>query len=114
MTIKEFFTKYYQVISNEDLNDLDQLFHADSPFLPSIKRQYESVRTQLEVNIDLESIELVSKQDDMLVVRDCMLFAGTKGETVNKQRSENVHVLTKKAEGEWKIHSTICLSLSGA
>ncbi len=102
------------MLCNDNLEKLDQLFHIDSPFLPGIKSQYESMRKQLEMSIDIESIELVAKQDDLLVVRDNILFEGVREGNSKKSRTGNLHVLTRKEEGEWKIHSTIGLSMSGA
>lgn len=114
MTIKEFFKHYYDIVCNGDLDGLDQLYHSDSPFLVGVKSQYESVRKQLEMNIEIESIELVAKQEDLLVVRDNILFEGSKDGATQKNRSGNVHVLTKKHQGEWRVHSTTCISVSGA
>jgi hypothetical protein len=114
MTIKEFFKHYYDIACNGDLELLDELFHSDSPFLVGVKMQYESVRKQLEINIEIESIELISKLDDILVVRDNIMFEGNKDGKTKKNRSENLHVLTKRQDGEWKLQVTTCLANSGA
>ena len=110
MTINEYFNTYYRIISTGDLDALNDYFHANSPFLAVIKKKYEAIRKQVDIKITLESIELVSKLDDLLVIRDNILFEGKKGDDINRKVSGNLHVMFK--EGEiWKIHSTARLSV---
>jgi hypothetical protein len=110
MTINEYFTDYYQMISTGNLDDLSDFFHPNSPFLAGTKQQYQAIRKQLAMNITLQSIELVSKLDDLLVVRDRILFEGQQGEDIKKSISGNVHVMVKEAD-YWKLQSTTCLSV---
>ena len=114
MTISEYFTQYYDTVCNGDLNGLDDFFHSDSPFLAGIKSQYEMIRKQLEMSIKIESIELVAKQEDLLVVRDKILFEGNREGQITKNRSGNLFVLTRKDEGEWRVQSTSPLSVEAA
>jgi hypothetical protein len=113
MTINEYFKTYYEIISKGDLEQLNDYFHSTSPFLQGIKQQYTAVRKQLNMNINIESIELVSKLDDLLVIRDRILFEGNKGEEVKKNYSGNLHVMIKENES-WKLQSTTCLSVEPA
>jgi len=114
MTINEYFNQYYDVLCNGDLSNLDQFFHSDSPFLQGVKSQYEAIRKQLEMTIKLESIELVAKQDDLLVIRDKILFEGNKDGAIKKSRTGNLHVMTKKNDDEWKVQSTSPLTVESA
>jgi len=114
MTISEYFEQYYDTVCNGDLNTLDQFFHIDSPIFAGIKGQYEAIRQQLKMSITIESIELVAKQDDLLVVRDNILFEGDHEGQVTKNRSGNLHVLTRKDQGEWRMQSTAPLSVEAA
>jgi len=113
MTISEFFNYYYNVVCNDDLDKLDELFHHDSPFLLNVKAQYESIRQQLEMTIEIISIELVAKQNDLLIIRDKINFRGQQGDNVMANQSQNLHVMTKKSNSEWKVHSTACLEVNG-
>ena len=111
MTINEYFSHYYGIISNGNLEELDEFFHHDSPFLNGVKQQYEAVRKQLDITIQIQALELVAKQDDLLVIRDQVFFEGEQeeGETL-KKKTGNLHVMTK-AEDNWKLQSTTCLSV---
>ncbi len=113
MTINEYFKTYYEIISKGNLEDLNDYFHSSSPFLQGIKQQYTAIRKQLEMNINIESIELVSKLDDLLVIRDRILFEGQQGEEVKKNYSGNLHIMVKENES-WKLQSTTCLSVEQA
>tara|TARA_Y100000296_G_scaffold32954_2_gene38150 strand:+ start:2919 stop:3263 length:345 start_codon:yes stop_codon:yes gene_type:complete len=114
MTVSDFFKYYYDVVCNGDLNTLDELYHNDSPFLLSVKAQYESIRQQLEMSIEVLSIELVAKQTDLLVIRDKINFQGKQGAQVMSNQSENLHVMTRKPDQDWKVHSTACLRVKEA
>lgn len=109
MTISEFFSRYYDIVCHGDLDQLDALYHKDSPFLHSIKTQYTSIRQKLEMNIEIRSIELVAKQKDLLIIRDKLHVEGRQGERVTSNLSDNLHVMTKSAASEWKVHSSACL-----
>ncbi|WP_057830326.1 hypothetical protein [Colwellia sp. TT2012] len=113
MTINEYFKTYYKIISTGNLDELNDYFHTNSPFLGGIKQQYEAIRKQLDFNITLESIELVSKLDDLLVIRDRILFEGQKGDEVKRNFSGNLHVMIKENDS-WKLQSTTCLSVEQA
>ncbi|WDD99175.1 hypothetical protein [Thalassomonas actiniarum] len=110
MTINEYFSHYYGIISNGNLEELDQFFHEDSPFLNGVKQQYEAMRKQLDINIQIQAIELVAKQDDLLVIRDRVLFEGEQEGNSMKNQSGNLHVMTKTSN-DWKLQSTTCLSV---
>lgn len=112
MTIREYFNHYYHIICHGDLAQLDTLFHADSPFLTGIKSQYEMLRQQLQMHVDIELLELVAKQDDLIVIRDKILFEGCNGDNCHRNRSGNLHVLTKREDGEWKFLSTLCIGVA--
>lgn len=114
MTVSDFFKHYYDVVCNGDLDTLDDLYHTDSPFLASVKGQYQAIRQQLEMTIDIISIELVAKQSDLLVIRDKIAFEGKQGEKIMANQSENLHVMTRKQDREWRVHSTACLDVKGA
>jgi hypothetical protein len=105
MTINEYFNSYYNIISTGNLDELTDYFHISSPLLGAIQQQYEAIRKQLDMKITLESIELVSKQDDLLVIRDSILFEGHKGDEVKRNVSGNLHIMMKDGE-QWKLHTT--------
>ena len=109
MTISEFFSHYYNIVCHGDLDQLDTLYHKNSPFLRSVKAQYTAIRQQLEMHIEIRSVELVAKQKDMLIIRDKLHVEGKQGEKVTSNLSDNLHVMTKCAESEWKMHSSACL-----
>jgi hypothetical protein len=111
MTVKEFFTRYYSLISSGELESLDHLFQKNSPYLDGIKRQYESLHRQHDITASIEHIELVAKQDDLLVVRDAIKFEVSDKETTKKSHLSNLHHLTKSDNDQWKIHSTLTLSV---
>ena len=110
MTINEYFSTYYEIITKGNLEDLNDYFHTSSPFLQGTKQQYAAIRKQLEMNINIESIELVSKLDDLLVIRDRILFESHKGEEVNRNFSGNLHIMVKENDS-WKLQSTTNLSV---
>jgi len=110
MTINEYFSHYYGIISNGNLEELNEFFHQGSPFLNGVKQQYEAVRKQLDINIQIQAIELVAKQDDLLVIRDQVLFEGEQEGNTTRNKSGNLHVMTKAAD-DWKLQSTTCLSV---
>lgn len=113
MTLNEYFNEYYNLICKGNLEELNKYFHSASPFLAATKQQYEAARQQVEMNITIESIELVSKLEDLLVIRDRILFEGTSGETVKRNYSGNLHVMIKEQEN-WKLQTTTCLSIEAA
>jgi len=114
MTINEYFTHYYETVSRGDLDGLDDFFHHDSPVLAGIKAQFEAIRNQLDMSIQIESVELVAKQEDLLVVRDQILFQGNNKGQVTRNRTGNLFILTRKDKGEWRVHTTSPLSLEAA
>ncbi|MBU2977518.1 hypothetical protein [Alteromonas sp. C1M14] len=109
MTIREYFQHYYHIVCQGDLAQLDGLFHTDSPFLIAIKNQYELLRKQVTMRVDIELLELLAKQDDLIVVRDKIMVEGANGNNVHRNHSGNLHVLTKRADGEWKFLSSLCI-----
>lgn len=109
MTISEFFSHYYDIVCHGDLDQLDTLYHKNSPFLRSVKAQYTAIRQQLEMHIEIRSVELVAKQKDMLIIRDKLHVEGRQGEKVTSNLSDNLHVMTKCTASEWKVHSSACL-----
>jgi hypothetical protein len=76
-----------------------------------VKQQYEAIRKQIEMTINVESIDLISKLDDLLVIRDKILFEGGSGEKIQRNISENLHIMIKENES-WKVQSTTCLSVN--
>jgi len=105
MTLQEYFTSYYNTISKGNIEELDQYYHSAAPLMNAAKSQWESMRKQLDFTMTLTHVELLAKQDDLLVVRDEMKFEGeVNGESVAKH-STNVHSLTKEND-EWKLFST--------
>ncbi|MCF6441946.1 hypothetical protein L1077_21185 [Pseudoalteromonas luteoviolacea] len=105
MTLQDYFTRYYSIISSGNLDELAQYYHTASPMMDAAKSQWEMMRTQCEFEITLTHIELIAKQENLLVVYDQMQFAGeVNGQQVNRH-SSNVHSLAKEA-GVWKIFST--------
>ena len=54
MTINEYFDTYYKIISTGNLDELNDYFHTNSPFLGVVKQQYEAIRKQLDLKITLE------------------------------------------------------------
>lgn len=111
MTINDYFTTYYGIVSKGSLDELDGFFHSNSPFLIGVKQQYEAIRKQIEMTIKLESIDLISKLDDLLVIRDKILFEGVVDDDIQRNISENLHIMIKE-NGSWKVQSTTTLSVN--
>jgi hypothetical protein len=111
VTINEYFKTYYGIVSKGNLDELDSFFHSSSPFLVGVKQQYEAIRKQIEMTINLESIELVSKLDDLLVIRDKILFEGGTDNDIKRSISENLHIMVKEND-TWKVQSTTNLSVN--
>lgn len=109
MTVKEFFACYYSLISSGELESLDHLFQKNSPYLNGIKQQYGDLHRQHEISASIEHIELVAKQDDLLVVRDTIKFEVKNKESSKKSCLSNLHLLTKSDGEQWRIHSTLNL-----
>ncbi|WP_046004725.1 nuclear transport factor 2 family protein [Pseudoalteromonas rubra] len=105
MTLKAFFERYYQIICSGNLDDLEAFYHNGSAVMIGAKAQFENMRKQFDFEMTLTKVELLSKQDDLLVVRDEMMIRGEK-EGQNQEKSmQNIHSLAKE-EGQWRIFST--------
>lgn len=103
MTLNEYFSHYYLLICDGNLDELEQYFCVDSPLFGATKQQFEALRKQYEFKFTLKDISLIAKQDDLIVVRDRLSFqADIDGNYIDKE-STNLHSLVKEA-GEWKIH----------
>ncbi len=59
MTIKEYFTTLYKIISTKSLYKFKGYFQTSSPYLEGTKRQYEAIRKQLALSITFELMDLV-------------------------------------------------------
>lgn len=72
------------------------------------------LRQQRQMHVDIEILEVVAKQDDLIVIRDKILLEGCSEGNCHLNRSGNLHVLTKREDGEWKIFSTLCIGVATA
>ena len=106
MTLNEYFKSYYAVICTGNLEDLALYYSEGSDQYLASKQQYETLRQQLDFDLSLKGIELLARQDDLLIIRDQLCFsARVDGKEVVKP-STNLHSLVRES-GEWKIfHST--------
>lgn len=108
MTLFDYFKSYYDIISQGQIENLDDFYCSDSPFLIPNKQRFENLRAKLEFSLQVHSIELLSQQDDLLIVRDEVDCTGEQaGQSITK-RSTNLHALVKDG-GEWKIHTSSIL-----
>lgn len=103
MTLNEYFSRYYALICDGNLDDLESYFCFESPLLNATKQQFETLRKQFDFKFTLKKVSLIAKQDDLLVVRDMVHFkAEIDGKDIDKV-SMNLHSLVKES-GEWKLH----------
>lgn len=109
MTVKDFFTHYYSLISSGELESLDFFFQDGSPYFNSIKRHYESLHRQYNIITNIEHVELIAKQDDLLIVRDKINFELSNTESSKKTYQSNLHLLIKSDDNHWKIYSSLNL-----
>ena len=105
MTLQEFFDSYYATVSKGDLDELKVFYTTSSPLFETNYQQFSAMRQQFDFSLSVQSIGLLSKQDDLLIARDELRFdAVIEGNEV-VQVSTNIHILTRE-NGEWKIFNS--------
>ena len=103
MTLNKYFSRYYALICDGNLDELESYFCSESPLFNATKQQFETLRKQFDFKFILQDISLIAKQDDLLVVRDKVNFkAEINGQDIDKV-SMNLHSFIKES-GEWKLH----------
>lgn len=103
MKLSDFIKNYYSIITTKNLNELETVFDSDSPFFSATKHQYEQMRMQFNLAVDLQDLTLISQQKDLIVVRDKIFFTACSEEHNVKSINENLHILVLK-DNQWKIH----------
>ncbi|AOT10080.1 hypothetical protein [Pseudoalteromonas luteoviolacea] len=108
MTINDYFTNYYSLISSGDLNDIEEIYSSQSQFKGAVKQQFEMMRQKCQINIQLDNANVLAKTDELLIVQDKItLNADMDGQQIVKE-NRNLHTLVKEAD-EWKIHCSVVL-----
>ncbi|WP_462173618.1 hypothetical protein [Pseudoalteromonas xiamenensis] len=105
MTLREYFDNYYSVISRGDLADLDAFYFPNSPLGETNKQQFEAMRKQFSFELKLMDVSLLAKQDELLIVRDQLVFEATIEGEARTKRSSNIHTLVKSDEN-WCVYSS--------
>lgn len=111
MTLRAFFELYYLTVSHGDVARLAQFYLPGSAAYEGVKAHYESLLAQYELQGTLEQVDLVAKQDDLLIVRAKVVFVASGDDSVSTSRSDNLHMLAQSNDGQWKIHSSVMLSV---
>ncbi|WP_440054574.1 hypothetical protein ACSLBF_17260 [Pseudoalteromonas sp. T1lg65] len=112
MTLREYFEEYYRILSQDDLEKLDVFFCTDSPLLQSTKQQFSAMRQQYELTLTLLEVSVLSKQDDVLIVRDGLKFCIESNDKKNEYTSTNIHTFVNE-DNSWKIHNSAGLPRRG-
>lgn len=103
MKLSDFIQNYYSIITTKSLDELETVFDTDSPFFTATKHQYEQMRMQFNVKVDLQDLTLVSQQEDLIIVRDKVIFNACSNEHNVNSINENLHILVLR-DKQWKIH----------
>ncbi|AUJ71771.1 MULTISPECIES: hypothetical protein [Pseudoalteromonas] len=108
MTLEEYFNNYYELICNGELDNLAQFYCSNSPLIEANYQQFSGMRQQFKFKLSLQGVELISKQPDLLIVRDSLRFEATIEGNEVVQVSSNVHMMTRDND-EWRIFNSAAL-----
>lgn len=105
MTLKDYFTHYYAVISRGDLDELAEFYVPESPLFQANKQQFEMMRQQFSFELNLNDVRLLAKQETLLIVQDALTFSAEIEGQQQQKTSSNIHTLVKVGD-TWRLHNS--------
>ena len=111
MSYRTLLNKYYNALNQMDINSAMSCFHSQNVTAPMFHQQMLELFAQFKVSTRLENSALVHQDDQYIIVEDTVLTEKISGADFQDNRTKTMHIFSKEANDEWKIHSSALLEV---
>ena len=111
MSYQTILNNFYSALNKMDVNSAMTCFHSNNFTAPIFKQQMEQLFAQIQVTTTLEDSELIHQDDNHIIVKDTVFTAKISGADFQDNRTKTMHIFSKEANDEWKIHSSALLEV---